>query len=67
LAWGELAPALRATSIRTRSFDADLGFTLDGSLKDVQLILEAAAEVHVQLHASLIHDECIVAQAYGMG
>lgn len=54
--------------IRTRSFDDDLGFTLDGGLKDVELMLEAAAEVHVPLpYASLVRDKCIAAQAYGMG
>jgi 3-hydroxyisobutyrate dehydrogenase-like beta-hydroxyacid dehydrogenase len=54
--------------IRTGNFDDDIGFTLDGGLKDVQLMLEAAAEVHVPIpYASLIRDKCITAQAYGMG
>jgi 3-hydroxyisobutyrate dehydrogenase-like beta-hydroxyacid dehydrogenase len=54
--------------IRTGSFDDDIGFTLDGGLKDVQLMLDAAAEVHVPIpYASLIRDKCIIAQAYGMG
>jgi 3-hydroxyisobutyrate dehydrogenase-like beta-hydroxyacid dehydrogenase len=54
--------------IRTGNFDEDIGFTLDGGLKDVQLMLEAAAEVHVPIpNASLIRDKCIAAQAYGLG
>ncbi len=54
--------------IRTGSFDEDVGFTLDGGLKDVQLMLDAAAEVHVPIpYASLIRDKCITAQALGMG
>ena len=54
--------------IRTGNFDDDIGFTLDGGLKDVQLMLEAAAEVHLPIpNASLIRDKCITAQAYGMG
>jgi 3-hydroxyisobutyrate dehydrogenase-like beta-hydroxyacid dehydrogenase len=54
--------------IRTGNFDDDIGFTLDGGLKDVQLMLDAAAEVHVSIpYASLIRDECIIAQAHGMG
>jgi 3-hydroxyisobutyrate dehydrogenase-like beta-hydroxyacid dehydrogenase len=54
--------------IRTGSFDDDIGFTLDGGLKDVQLMLDAAAEVHVPIpYASLIRDKCITAQAHGMG
>jgi 3-hydroxyisobutyrate dehydrogenase-like beta-hydroxyacid dehydrogenase len=54
--------------IRTGNFDDDIGFTLDGGLKDVQLMLEAAAEVQVPIpYASLIRDKCITAQAHGMG
>jgi len=54
--------------IRTRNFDDDIGFTLDGGLKDVQLMLDAAAEVHLPIPcASLIRDKCITAQAHGMG
>lgn len=54
--------------IRTGNFDDDIGFTLDGGLKDVKLILDAASEVNVPLpYASLIRDKCITAQAYGMG
>jgi 3-hydroxyisobutyrate dehydrogenase-like beta-hydroxyacid dehydrogenase len=54
--------------IRARNFDGDIGFTLDGGLKDVQLMLDAAAEVHLPIPcASLIRDKCITAQAHGMG
>jgi 3-hydroxyisobutyrate dehydrogenase-like beta-hydroxyacid dehydrogenase len=54
--------------IRTGNFDDDIGFTLDGGLKDVQLMLEAAGEVGVPIaYASLIRDKFITAQAYGMG
>jgi len=54
--------------IRTGNFDDDIGFTLDGGLKDVQLMLDAAAEVRVPIpYASLIRDKCIIAQAHGMG
>ena len=54
--------------IRTGNFDDDIGFTLDGGLKDVQLMLEAAAEVGVPIpNASLIRDKCVTAQAVGMG
>ncbi|HXA77820.1 MAG TPA: NAD(P)-dependent oxidoreductase [Candidatus Acidoferrales bacterium] len=53
--------------ISTRSFDK-AGFTLDAGLKDVRLILDAAAEVHVPLpYASLVRDKCLAAQARGMG
>ncbi len=53
--------------ISTRRFD-DAGFTLDAGLKDVRLILDAAAEVHAPLpYASLVRDRCIAAQAHGMG
>ena len=54
--------------IRTGNFDDDIGFTLDGGSKDVQLMLDAAAEVRVPIpYASLIRDKCITAQAHGMG
>jgi 3-hydroxyisobutyrate dehydrogenase-like beta-hydroxyacid dehydrogenase len=44
------------------------GFTLDGGLKDVTLILQAAAEVHAPLsYASVVRDKCIAAQARGLG
>lgn len=56
-----------AERIRTRRFD-DVGFTLDGGLKDVELILHAAAEAQTPLpYASLIRDKCLAAQARGMG
>jgi len=46
----------------------DAGFTLDGGLKDVRLILDAAAEVGAPLpSASLVRDRCIAAQARGLG
>jgi 3-hydroxyisobutyrate dehydrogenase-like beta-hydroxyacid dehydrogenase len=52
--------------IETRNFDG-AGFTLDAGLKDVRLILEAAAEVYVPLpYASLVRDKCIAAQARGL-
>lgn len=44
------------------------GFTLDGGLKDVTLILEAAAEARAPLSfASVVRDKCLAAQARGMG
>ena len=53
---------------RIRSCDFDrAGFTLDAGLKDIRLILEAAAEVYVPLPcASLVRDRCIAAQARGL-
>jgi 3-hydroxyisobutyrate dehydrogenase-like beta-hydroxyacid dehydrogenase len=52
--------------ISSRNFK-DAGFTLDGGLKDVTLILAAAAEVHAPLpYASMIRDKCLAAQARGM-
>jgi 3-hydroxyisobutyrate dehydrogenase-like beta-hydroxyacid dehydrogenase len=52
--------------IRTRDFDR-AGFTLDAGLKDIRLILDAAAEVQVPLPcASLIRDHCLAAQARGL-
>ncbi len=52
--------------ISSRDFE-NAGFTLDGGLKDVTLILAAAAEVHTPLpYASLVRDKCIAAQAQGM-
>lgn len=42
------------------------GFTLDGGLKDIKLILEAAGEVQVPLPlASMLRDKCLAAQAHG--
>ncbi len=52
----------------TGNFGDDIGFTLDGGLKDVQLMLNAAAEVHVPIpNASVIRDKFITAKAYGLG
>jgi len=43
------------------------GFTLEAGLKDIRLILDAAAEVRVPLPCgSLIEDKCIVARARGL-
>jgi 3-hydroxyisobutyrate dehydrogenase-like beta-hydroxyacid dehydrogenase len=53
--------------ISARRFD-DPGFTLDGGLKDVGLVLEAAGEVKVPLpYASMVRDKVLAAQARGMG
>jgi 3-hydroxyisobutyrate dehydrogenase-like beta-hydroxyacid dehydrogenase len=52
--------------ISSRNFE-NAGFTLDGGLKDVTLILAAAAEVHAPLpYGSLVRDKCLAAQARGM-
>jgi 3-hydroxyisobutyrate dehydrogenase-like beta-hydroxyacid dehydrogenase len=52
--------------ISSRNFE-NAGFSLDGGLKDVTLILAAAAEVHTPLpYASLVRDKCLAAQARGM-
>jgi 3-hydroxyisobutyrate dehydrogenase-like beta-hydroxyacid dehydrogenase len=52
--------------INTRNF-GDAGFTLDGGLKDITLILAAAAEVHTPLpYASILRDKCLAAQARGL-
>jgi 3-hydroxyisobutyrate dehydrogenase-like beta-hydroxyacid dehydrogenase len=52
--------------ISTRNFD-NAGFTLDGGLKDVRLILDAAADVNAPLpYASLERDKCLAAQARGL-
>jgi 3-hydroxyisobutyrate dehydrogenase-like beta-hydroxyacid dehydrogenase len=52
--------------ISTRNF-SDAGFTLDAGLKDVTLILAAAAEVQTPLpYASIVRDKCLAAQARGM-
>jgi 3-hydroxyisobutyrate dehydrogenase-like beta-hydroxyacid dehydrogenase len=51
--------------ISSRNFD-NAGFTLDGGLKDITLILAAAAEVQAPLpYASIIRDKCHAAQAQG--
>lgn len=53
--------------IRTRNFTGDAGFTLEGGLKDVQLMLEAAAEANMPLPlANVIRDHCLTALAHGM-
>ena len=53
--------------ISTRRFD-DAGFALDAGLKDVSLVLAAAAEVHAPLPcASVVRDRLLAAQAHGMG
>ena len=52
--------------IRISDFDR-AGFTLDAGLKDIHLILDAAAEVRVPLPCgSLIKDKCIVARERGL-
>jgi 3-hydroxyisobutyrate dehydrogenase-like beta-hydroxyacid dehydrogenase len=52
--------------ISSRNFE-NAGFTLDGGLKDVTLILAAAAEVHTPLpYASVVRDKCLAAKARGM-
>jgi 3-hydroxyisobutyrate dehydrogenase-like beta-hydroxyacid dehydrogenase len=52
--------------ISTRNF-GNAGFTLDAGLKDVTLILDAAAEVRAPLpYASVVRDKCLAAQARGM-
>ncbi len=53
--------------ISSRNFE-NAGFTLDGGLKDVTLILAAAGEVNVPLpYASILRDKCLAAEALGMG
>jgi 3-hydroxyisobutyrate dehydrogenase-like beta-hydroxyacid dehydrogenase len=53
--------------IRFRNFTVDAGFSLEGGLKDLQLMLDAAAEVRVTLpYANVIRDHCITALAHGM-
>lgn len=52
--------------ISSRNFE-NAGFTLDGGLKDLTLILAAAAEVQAPLpYASIIRDKCLAAQARGL-
>jgi 3-hydroxyisobutyrate dehydrogenase-like beta-hydroxyacid dehydrogenase len=51
--------------ISSRNFE-NAGFTLDAGLKDITLILAAAAEVQAPLpYASIIRDKCLAAQAQG--
>jgi 3-hydroxyisobutyrate dehydrogenase-like beta-hydroxyacid dehydrogenase len=53
--------------ILTRDFKTDAGFSLEGGLKDLQLMLDAAADVHMPLpYANVIRDHCLVALAHGM-
>lgn len=52
--------------ISSRDF-GNAGFTLDGGLKDIMLILAAAGEVNAPLpYASVIRDKCLAAEARGM-
>lgn len=52
--------------ISSRNF-GNAGFTLDGGLKDITLILAAAGEVNAPLpYASILRDKCLAAQARGM-
>ena len=52
--------------IRISDFDR-AGFTLEAGLKDIRLILDAAAEVRVPLPCgSLIEHKCVVAQTRGL-
>lgn len=55
--------------IRTRNFGEVLGSTLDGAgSKDVRIILQTAAEVHVPLPiAGIVRDKIIAAQSLGFG
>jgi 3-hydroxyisobutyrate dehydrogenase-like beta-hydroxyacid dehydrogenase len=55
--------------IRTRNFEEILGSTLDGAgSKDVRIIVQTAAELHVPLPvASLVRDKILAAQALGFG
>ena len=53
--------------ILTRDFKSDAGFSLEGGLKDLQLMLDAAAEVHLSLpYANVIRDHCLIALAHGI-
>jgi 3-hydroxyisobutyrate dehydrogenase-like beta-hydroxyacid dehydrogenase len=53
--------------ILTRDFKSDAGFSLQGGLKDLQLMLDAAADVHMPLpYANVIRDHCLIALAHGM-
>jgi 3-hydroxyisobutyrate dehydrogenase-like beta-hydroxyacid dehydrogenase len=64
----QFMPVLReyADRVSSRNFE-NAGFTLDAGLKDVNLMIEAAAEVQTPLpFAGLIRDKCLAAQALGM-
>jgi len=53
--------------IRTRRFD-EPGFALEAGLKDLRLILDAAAEVRAVLpYANVVRDKCLSGVANGMG
>jgi 3-hydroxyisobutyrate dehydrogenase-like beta-hydroxyacid dehydrogenase len=53
--------------ILTRDFKSDAGFSLEGGLKDLQLMLDAAADVRMPLpYANVIRDHCLIALAHGM-
>ena len=61
-------PALQEYSdrVRTRTFD-EIGFALPASLKDLQLILQAATEVRAPLpFASVVRDKLLAASANGL-
>jgi 3-hydroxyisobutyrate dehydrogenase-like beta-hydroxyacid dehydrogenase len=61
-------PAMREymERIETRNY-GNAGFTLDAGLKDVRLILDAAAGVRVRLPmGEVIRERCVAAQARGM-
>ena len=64
----QFMPVLReyAERVSSRNFE-NAGFTLDAGLKDVNLMIEAAAEVQTPLpFAGMIRDRCLAAQALGM-
>jgi 3-hydroxyisobutyrate dehydrogenase-like beta-hydroxyacid dehydrogenase len=53
--------------ISTHNYGAEAGFTLEAGLKDLQLMLDAAAEARVTLpYANVIRDHCLIALAHGM-
>jgi 3-hydroxyisobutyrate dehydrogenase-like beta-hydroxyacid dehydrogenase len=61
-------PALQeyAQRIHQRRF-SDPGFTLSGELKDVELMLQASADVHAPLpFGSIVRDKLLTAAARGM-
>jgi 3-hydroxyisobutyrate dehydrogenase-like beta-hydroxyacid dehydrogenase len=61
-------PAMREyiERIETHNY-GNPGFTLDAGLKDVRLILDAAANVRVRVPvAEIVRDHCVAAQARGM-
>ncbi len=65
--FGEPALQEYATRIRTRDFD-EVGFSLLGGLKDVELMLRASTDARVALpYASVIREKMLAAIAHGMG